>query len=189
MFESLELEEDKEIRPDINVSENEQNEGEPQFEARVLESRADREMYRSVLAQIEAEAFKNDPDHQDGNVNLMSDIPDSMYFDSRNYIVVLEDPDTKLVEGFSFLEPREADTYYETITCVLHSGKGYGTKILDQRDAFLRKHGVKNVVTHVEKEGKYAKALMQRYSQEELRENDSKFMNPKQVALRLKIGD
>ncbi len=160
---------------------------EDNLEFGLLETRQAREEAREQLAEIVEVAFINSPALQESDFNFILEIPDSMYYSVNTVICTLTDRESNQIQGFTLLQKRDNETYYEAITAVRRPNQGQGTKILKERDNMLKAKGAKYVVTHVDKDGKYAEFLKRRYEQAETTEKDIIGQAPHQETLRLKL--
>lgn len=167
----------------LNTVESQKTDELPAYRADAIVERGRREEIRTELAKLEEEAFKDDPRRY--GINLISELPDSMYFNKSNILIILENDDTREIHGFTFLE-RQGDSYYQVITCIKHQGRGDIKLLLKRRDEEMLLRGVHIVTTHVDKGSKYEQVLREHYEQLST-EGMEEASDDKQVALRYKI--
>lgn len=159
----------------------------PEFldlKAESILDRAQREAIRGQLSELEDLAFSDQSERRKG-INLIKEIPDSIYYNPSNLLVILKDGDNDGVLGFTFLE-RQGDSYYEVISCVKYPGNGHIEQILQKRDEELRAINVFEVCTHVDAGSKYAESLLKHYEEAPIGDLDKPF-DSNQIALRYKI--
>ena len=162
-------------------------EQESDVEIAILHTHEERQQAREELAEIFDIAFIDDPVIQKSGVNFIRDIPDQMYYNPDTLIVIAKDEDSGVIQGFSFMEKRDNNTYYANVTAVRRRNQGYGSKIIAAQDEILRQKGIGFIVTHVDKDKGLYNMLQEQYQAVEPTPEDKQGALPHQETLRLKI--
>ena len=119
---------------------------------------------KTQLAEIVEVAFIGDPLTEKSGVNFIADMPKSMYQHPDNMIIIARDEDNpEVIQGFSFIEKVDEDTYYENIIAVRRQNAGYGTKITEAQQKALEERNARYLIIHVDKDKGYAKTLKEKY--------------------------
>lgn len=149
-----------------------------------LDTHEERANAREELAEIFDVAFIDYDRIQKGHANLVTEMPNALYFNPDTAIITLTD-ETDQIQAFSILQKLNDDTYYMMVTAARRQGQGFGTALLEKQDEVLKQKGIKYLVAHVQKDKGYANKLKSRYATVEPEAEYIETAEPDQETLKL----